>query len=103
MRIPTLFTAGICMLWFTSLLHADLPLLEDKGLLKDGSGILTVQMQAIPTFTDWNNDSKKDLVLGQYINGNILVYLNTGTDVHPEFSGSFKVLSNGTPINVTYG
>ena len=95
--------AGVCLLLCTSLLHADLPLLENKGLLKDGAGILTVQMQAIPTITDWNEDGKKDLIVGQYVNGNIIVYLNTGTDVHPEFSGSFKVLSSGVPISVTYG
>ncbi|MHC4944655.1 MAG: hypothetical protein ACYTG7_16685 [Planctomycetota bacterium] len=95
--------AGVCLLWCTSLLHADLPLLENKGLLKDGGGILTVQMQAIPTIADWNEDGKKDLIVGQYASGNIIVYLNTGTDVHPEFNGSFKVDSSGVPISVTYG
>jgi hypothetical protein len=103
MRFSKLLTAVVSLLWCTSLLQAQLPLLEYKGLLQDGSGVLTVQMQAIPTVADWDNDGRKDLIIGQYTNGNILVYLNKGTDVKPVFSGSFSVLSGGTPISVSYG
>ena len=103
MRVPTILAAGACVLCFTGFLRADLPLLEYKGLLQDGGGVLTVGMQAIPDVADWNNDGKKELVIGQYTGGNILVYLNTGTDANPAFNGSFKVLSNGTPISVSYG
>jgi hypothetical protein len=35
---------------------------------------------------DWNGDSKKDLLTGEY-NGNVRIYLNTGTDDNPAFSG----------------
>lgn len=103
MRIEVVLAASVILLCSGGLLNADLPLLEYKGLLQDGSGVLTVQMQAIPDVADWNNDGKKDLVIGQYTGGNILVYLNTGTDANPAFNGSFKVLSSGTPISVSYG
>ena len=103
MRISILFTAGVFLLWCTGLLYADLPLLEYKGLLYDGAGVLTVQMQAFPSGVDWNNDGKKDLIVGEYTGGNIHVYLNKGTDVNPVFNGSFMVLSNGAPISVSYG
>ena len=35
---------------------------------------------------DWNGDSKKDLLTGEY-NGNVRIYLNTGTDANPTFNG----------------
>jgi hypothetical protein len=35
---------------------------------------------------DWNDDGKKDIVTGEN-NGNIRIYLNTGTDASPAFSG----------------
>ena len=103
MRIPILFSAGAFLLWSTGLLCADLPLLEYKGLLYDGAGVLTVQMQAFPSAVDWNNDGKKDLIVGEYTGGNIHVYLNKGTDANPVFNGSFMVLSDGLPICISYG
>ena len=37
---------------------------------------------------DWNNDGKKDIVTGgSYDDGRIRIYLNTGTDPAPAFSG----------------
>ncbi len=35
---------------------------------------------------DWNNDGKKDLVTGER-EGYVRIYLNTGTDSSPSFSG----------------
>jgi len=37
-----------------------------------------------PTVIDWNNDDKKDLVLGA-IDGKIHIFLNEGTDTEPDF------------------
>ena len=103
MKLSILLPACDCFLSCTTLLHADLPLLEYKGLLQDGSGVLTVGMQAFPSGVDWDNDGKKDLIVGQYTSGRILIYPNKGTDVNPVFDGSFEVLSNGAPISVSYG
>jgi hypothetical protein len=44
---------------------------------------------------DWNNDGKKDLITGEN-NGNIRVYLNTGTDDNPSFSGHFTIQKGGS-------
>lgn len=103
MRFPIALLACAFLFSCTALLHADLPLIEYEGLLYDGTGVLTVGMQAFPSGVDWDNDGRKDLIVGQYTGGRILVYPNKGTDVNPVFDGSFEVLSNGTPINVSYG
>jgi len=47
---------------------------------------------------DWDNDGRKDLVLGGYY-GNIKVYLNTGTDAAPLFDGFSYVTVNGTTFD----
>lgn len=46
--------------------------------------IIDVQERATPTVVDWNNDGRKDLVVGARY-GKIYVYLNEGTDTEPVF------------------
>lgn len=55
-------------------------------------------------FFDWNKDSKKDLLLGEFETGktgsNIKVYLNEGDDKKPHFTGEYFYAtdSNGDTI-----
>ena len=46
-----------------------------------------------PAFFDWNEDGKKDLLLGEfeigYTGSFIKIYLNEGTDKEPRFSGNY--------------
>ena len=50
---------------------------------------------------DWNNDGKKDIVTGEY-NGNIRIYLNTGTDENPTFSGYTLLKKAGSTFDAGY-
>ena len=55
-----------------------------------------------PRVCDWNNDDRKDLLVGQEGIGlpcNVFVYLNQGTDSAPVFADSTPILVNGIPIN----
>ncbi len=61
------------------------------GTVSNNSGTPTLETSdldvgayAVPVVYDWNNDGKKDLVLGDYL-GNVTVYLNSGTDDAPLF------------------
>lgn len=47
---------------------------------------------------DWDNDGRKDLVLGGYF-GYVKVYRNTGTDVAPVFNGFTYVKVNATDFD----
>jgi len=63
-------------------------------------------MGAAPRVVDWNNDGKKDLITGDR-NGYIYVFLNTGTDAAPVFSGSSpydaqKLRVNGSTFDSGY-
>jgi hypothetical protein len=47
---------------------------------------------------DWNNDGKKDLLTGEY-DGSIRIYLNTGTDADPAFSGFTYLQAAGSKFD----
>jgi len=48
---------------------------------------------AYPAFYDWNHDGKTDLLLGEFETGqtgsDIKVYLNTGTNERPKYTGKY--------------
>jgi len=55
-----------------------------------------------PFVVDWNEDGRKDLLVGQEGIGsacNVFVYLNQGADSLPVFEDSTPVLSGGSPIS----
>ena len=57
----------------------------------------------VPCVTDWNNDGKKDLIVGQFANGAIRLYLNEGTDTEPVFGDSSFLQAGGKPIRLDAG
>jgi len=57
----------------------------------------------VPCSVDWNNDGKKDLVIGQFSEGSIRLYLNTGTDTEPVFKDFALLEAGGKPIKLDAG
>lgn len=53
----------------------------------DAAATLSVGNDSSPTVADWNNDGRKDLIVGQRQDGKVRLYLNRGTDEVPRFSG----------------
>ncbi len=61
---------------------------------------LDVGDRGTPAVTDWNGDGKKDLLVGN-LTGNILIYLNQGTDAAPDFNTFSNLkLSNGSDYDI---
>ncbi len=58
---------------------------------------------AVPAVGDWNNDGKKDLIVGQFKNGHINLLLNTGTDKKPVFGEPELLTAGGKPISLPAG
>ncbi len=52
-----------------------------------------------PVVLDLNGDGKKDLLTGN-TEGELLLYINVGTDAEPKFSGYLRVESDGVRINL---
>jgi hypothetical protein len=66
-------------------------------MVKAGWRDLDANSDASPCVVDWNEDGKKDLVMGKG-NGTILVFLNEGSNEQPVFGKSIQL--NGGSIDV---
>jgi hypothetical protein len=60
---------------------------------------IDVGARATPCVVDWNNDDKKDLVIGAY-DGKIHIFLNEGTDTEPDFLVETRAQENGSDLDV---
>jgi len=101
-KIVCTVSCSVLLLLLCSPAWADPPELQDKGKIEDGSVDLDVGYQASPTTVDWNNDGVKDLVVGDATGGNVLLYLNRGTNLNPVFNGYTKLEVNGNPIVLSF-
>ena len=52
---------------------------------------------SIPEVVDWNNDGKKDLLVGNS-SGYVMLLLNTGTDASPSFSAATYITNGSVPL-----
>jgi hypothetical protein len=62
---------------------------------------IEVPAWSVPSFTCWNGDELKDLIVGEgglAEPGMVRVYLNDGLPGHPHFSDYFYAESNGAPL-----
>ncbi|MFH1097540.1 MAG: VCBS repeat-containing protein [Candidatus Desantisbacteria bacterium] len=75
----------------------------DQGTLVGNGTRSTVDVgyHATPFIYDWNNDGKKDLVVGKF-DGGIDVFINIGTDNNPAFGSATPVII-GTGTNLDMG
>ncbi len=74
-----------------------------EPLTWDGGTIHSDNYGAVPNAVDWNDDGKKDLLVGTFYNGNVYYYQNHGTNSAPSFQGREMVEADGVPISLTYG
>ncbi|MGB3340327.1 MAG: FG-GAP-like repeat-containing protein [bacterium] len=81
--------------------------LHNNGHIKrDSSGILVdikVNEHSFPFINDWNEDEKKDLIIGEFEgqpfdSGSVRVYPNNNTNAEPEFKSYTMIRSGGLPI-----
>ncbi|OHB81404.1 MAG: hypothetical protein A2W31_08640 [Planctomycetes bacterium RBG_16_64_10] len=77
--------------------------LGPEQIVQAGAGDLQVAGYSVPLLADFNNDGRKDLVVGEGgggLAGKIRVYLNGGTATAPLFSGFNWLQSNGVTLVV---
>ncbi len=74
---------------------------EGVRLQADGMDINIERGHLVPCATDWDGDGKKDLIVGQFSNGNIRLYLNHGSDAAPAFKGFSLMEAGGAEIRLS--
>lgn len=78
--------------------------LREGVRLKANGEIIDVSVgHLVPCAIDWNEDGKKDLVVGQFGGGKIRLYLNHGTDSAPEFKDFENLRAGGKEISLPSG
>ncbi len=103
MRVSLVAAAAALFFVTTGVVHADAPQLNPPFQVYDGSLPLEVDIMSACTVVDWNNDMKKDLVVSQFTQGKVWLFVNQGTDTDPVFNGGSEIESGGTPITTSYG
>ena len=56
-----------------------------------------------PCIADWDEDGLKDLILGQFTDGKIRFYANSGSNDSPIFTGYSFIQSDGADIKLPSG
>jgi len=74
------------------------PVFNGYTLLKAGGVTFDAGYYSTPHVVDWNNDGRKDLLVGESL-GYVLLLINTGTDPDPVFAGSTPVLNGGVTLD----
>jgi hypothetical protein len=73
-------------------------------MLKAAGEFIDVKVgHLVPHVVDWNNDGKKDMVMGQFSGGAITLFENIGTDEAPVFGEGQKLYAGGKPIKLDAG
>lgn len=88
-----------------SSLYGQQSLMFDSGTRIQANGInMKVDTYAsVPCVVDWNEDGKKDLLVGCFFNGNVYLFLNSGSNSAPAFTTGTMLQADGTVISVAYG
>lgn len=88
--------------YLTLFLRTETGALTNAGRIQSNGIDIMTSNNSWPRVCDWNNDGRKDLLVGQEGIGlpcNVFVYLNQGADSAPVFADSTPILVNGIPIN----
>lgn len=91
----------VIMLW-AALAWSQAPLFHDPEYLYCQGDTLRVDLFSAPAVYDWNGDNKKDLIVGQFINGHIIYFENVGTDSIPVFDQPQFLYADGSIITLPY-
>jgi hypothetical protein len=87
----------------TGLVMATPPDFQDFVYIEANGSAITVNGHADPCVADWDGDGLKDLLLGEFTQGRIRLYLNSGTSNAPVFTTWSYLESDGVVITLPYG
>lgn len=74
------------------------PIMDNGSIILAGGSKLATG-RATPEVNDWNEDGKKDLLIGD-VTGKIKIYINEGTDAAPVFNTSTHLHVGGIELDI---
>jgi hypothetical protein len=84
--------------------YASLLNLGPEQLVQANSADIGVVGYSVPSYVDWDNDGRNDLIVGEgpgfYYDGKVRVYLNSGTVSSPQFSDFSYAKSGDADLTV---
>ena len=83
--------------------YGQLPVIQTGQPVLAAGQTLSVGHTACPAVIDWNNDGKKDLLVGTFRNGKVFLFLNQGTEAAPVFDKGVPLQAGGKDLEVGYG
>ncbi len=86
-----------------SALYGQAPSFENPVYIYAGGAVIDVGYYGSPFAYDWNGDGKKDLLVGQFTQGMVRFYENTGEHNNPVFDNSLFLQADGIDITLPYG
>ncbi len=98
MRFYLMILLASCLLSF-----AQAPRFNGPTFIYDGGVQIDVGYYGSPYIYDWDGDTKKDMIVGQFSYGYIRFYPNVGSDENPQFSGYQFLYASGSQITVPSG
>jgi hypothetical protein len=78
------------------------PVLGSGTRIQVGGADLFVDQRATPIVTDWDEDGKKDLIVGN-LDGKIYIYNNIGADNAPVFESAETLMVGGSIFDADFG
>ena len=96
--------AARVMSWLGLLCSAAFAAMQEGVKLEaDGKPIDVRVGHLVPCAIDWNEDGRKDLIVGQFSGGKIGLYLNQGTDPAPVLKCFTFLQAGGKEIQLPAG
>ncbi len=92
-----------CVITLAVIVFAQVPKFSDNGLIKKNDGTPIKYLIACPWAGDWDGDGKKDLLLGVFDGGMVLLYTNSGTNNAPVFTTGSPLEAGGSQIVLSSG
>jgi hypothetical protein len=100
MRIST-FTWLAAACWSSALCAADLA--KPVRLTTGGELVDTEIGHAAPYLADFDGDSKRDLLVGQFGGGKLKIYRNIGSNENPDYEPATFFQARGETVSVPTG
>jgi hypothetical protein len=99
--VLTVVTAAFLVLPCSGAIASDL---TEGVKLEAGDEVIDVPVgHLVPCVVDWNQDRKKDLIVGQFSGGKVRLYLNKGTDRKPKLGDFVYMEAGGKEISLPAG